>query len=33
MIKFNENAWLKPHIYLNIDLKKKRKKYLKKYFF
>ena len=26
IIKFNRNAWLKPHIDMNTDLRKKRKK-------
>ena len=25
MIKFNQKAWLKPHIDMNADLRKKRK--------
>ena len=30
MIKFNQNAWLKPYIHMNTDLKKKKKMVLKK---
>ena len=25
VIKFNENAWLKPYVYMNTNLKKKQK--------
>ena len=32
MIKFNENAWLKPCIDMNTDLRKKQKLILKKIF-
>ena len=27
MIKFNQNAWLKQYVVINIDLRKKNKKY------
>ena len=33
MIKFNENAWLKPYIDMNIDLRKKAKNDFEKNFF
>ena len=33
MIKFNENAWLKPHIDMNTDLRKKAKNDFEKDFF
>ena len=32
-IKFNQKVWLKPHIDMNTDLRKKAKKILKKIFF
>ena len=32
VIKFNQNAWLKPYIDMNTDLKKKQKMILKKIF-
>ena len=32
LIKFNQNAWLKPYIDMNTDLKKKTKMILKKTF-
>ena len=32
LIKFNQNAWLKPYIDMNTDLKKKAKMILKKTF-
>ena len=32
MIKFNQNAWLKPFIYKNRDLRKKQKGILKNIF-
>ena len=33
MIKSNENAWLKPYINMNNDLRKKAKYDFEKYFF
>ena len=33
VIKFNQNAWLKPYIYMNTDLRKKAKHDLEKDFF
>ena len=33
MIKFNQNAWLKPNIYMNTDLRKKAKNDFEKDFF
>ena len=33
MIKFNENAWLKPYIDMNTDLRKKAKNDFEKDFF
>ena len=33
VIKFNQNAWLKPYIDMNTELRKKRKMILKKIFF
>ena len=33
MIKFNQNAWLKPYIDMNSDLRKKAKSEFEKYFF
>ena len=33
IIKFNQNAWLKPYIDMNSDLRKKAKNYFEKYFF
>ena len=33
VIKFNQNAWLKPYIYINTDLREKAKRILKKIFF
>ena len=33
VIKFNENAWLKPHIDINIDLRKKARSHFGKDFF
>ena len=33
MIKFNQNAWLKSYIDMNIDLQKKAKNDFEKYFF
>ena len=32
-IKFNQNAWLKPYLDMNIDLRKKVKNYFKNKFF
>ena len=32
VIKFNQNAWLKPYIYMNADLKKAKNDF-EKYFF
>ena len=32
VIRFNQNAWLKPYIDMNTDLEKKRKMILKKNF-
>ena len=33
VINFNENAWLKPYIDINTDLRKKAKSDFEKYFF
>ena len=33
VVRFNQNAWLKPYIDINTDLKKKAKRDLEKYFF
>ena len=33
VIKFNQNAWLKPYIYMNADLREKAKNDFEKYFF
>ena len=33
MIKFNQNAWLKPYVDMNTDLRKKAKNDFEKYFF
>ena len=33
VIKFNQNAWLKPYIDINIDQRKKLKNDFEKYFF
>ena len=33
VIKFNQNAWLKPYIYMNTDVRKKVKDYFEKDFF
>ena len=33
VIKFNQNAWLKPNIDMNTDLSKKAKNDFQKYFF
>ena len=33
VIKFNQNAWLKPYIDMNTGLRKKRKKRFRKFFF
>ena len=33
MIKFNQNAWRKPYIDMNTDLRKKAKNYFEKDFF
>ena len=33
VIKFNQKAWLKPHIDINIELRKKAKSDFEKYFF
>ena len=33
LIKFNKNAWLKPCIDMNTDLRKKGKHHFEKYFF
>ena len=32
MIKFNQNAWLKPYIDMNTDLTKKKKRFWKRFF-
>ena len=32
VIKFNQNAWLKPYIDMSTDLKKRQKLILKKFF-
>ena len=33
VIRFNQNAWLKPYVYMNTDLRKKNKNDFEKYFF
>ena len=33
MVKFNQNAWLKPYIDLSSDLRKKKQKIILKRFF
>ena len=33
MIKFNQNAWLKPYVDMNTDLRKKDKSDFENYFF
>ena len=33
MVKFNRNAWLKPYIDMNTNLRKKAKNYFEKDFF
>ena len=33
MIRFNQNAWLKPYIDINTDLRRKAKNYFEKDFF
>ena len=33
MIKFNQNAWLKPYIDINVGLRKKAKNDFEKHFF
>ena len=32
VIRFNQNAWLKPYVYMNTDLRKKTKMTLKNTF-